>query len=94
MDDGCSPGGGVDVAEMAREKPEVALEIFGRVLQLSIDRFMQFFDKGGPGSASVRVMCFNIFHEDCEALCAVAEFGWILLRGFCGVHHQPGLAEV
>jgi hypothetical protein len=70
----------------------VAIEVFGRVLQFSINSLMQIFEEANSGRFSLLEMGVNVLDEDREALCSKAK----LLRSCVLVpdllEHDPGVA--
>jgi hypothetical protein len=65
----------IQVPNVLREEPEVAVEILSAILAFAVDGFVQIFDDLGA-----RLFCFlevriHVINEDSEALGAGAELG-------------------
>jgi hypothetical protein len=92
MPHGRAPLDRVQVPRVTGEKPMVAIEVFGSVLEFSINSFMQIFEEGNSGRFSLLEMGVNVFDEDSEALCSKAKLlrGGVCLPGL--LQHDPGIA--
>ena len=68
----------------------VAIEVFGSVLQLSIDSLMQIFEEGSSGRFGLLEMGVNVVDEHRETLCPEAKLLRSCVPGL--FQHDPGAA--
>ena len=71
----------------------VAFEVFGGVMEFSINGFVGFFEDGGSGRFCALVMGLDILNEEGEALRAIAEFFGGGGSGLQVVDHDPRVAR-
>ena len=90
MRHGSTPLHRVQVPRMTGEKPMVAIEVFGRVLQFSINSLMQIFEESDSGRFGLLEVGVDVFDEDREALCSKAKLLRSCVPGL--FQHDPGVA--
>jgi hypothetical protein len=84
----------IQVPNVLREEPEVAVEILSAIFAFAVDGFVQIFDDLGARRFCFLEVRIHVIDEDSEALGAGAELGGSSSSLAHSLQHDPRVAEV